>query len=199
MSEEWREVPGYEGQYEISISTKEGKCRNLNYRNTGKVRELSNNPEKREGRLYWRLILNGKMICYQAARWIALTYPELIQNEYFEGAEIDHINTDPMDNRPCNLRWVTRKENVNNPLTIVHMRNAKLTEPKEDRVARMKTIRSKGKTKPVCQYTKDNRFIQQYISIKEAAEVTGTYASLIVNCCKGRIKTTGGFIWKYAE
>ena len=34
---------------------------------------------------------------------------------------VDHINTDILDNRACNLRWVTYKENNNNPLTKEHM------------------------------------------------------------------------------
>ena len=35
---------------------------------------------------------------------------------------IDHINTIKTDNRAENLRWVTAKENMNNPLTIEKMK-----------------------------------------------------------------------------
>lgn len=108
----WRDVPGYEGLYQISIETKEGQCRSLR---RGKL--LSNRPNKRFKRIYWSLCKNGIAKKPQAAYWIAITFPDLIQNDYFEGAEIDHIDTDRLNNHPSNLRWVTRKENLNNPLT----------------------------------------------------------------------------------
>lgn len=34
--------------------------------------------------------------------------------------EVDHIDTDRLNNHIDNLRWCTRKENRNNPLTIQH-------------------------------------------------------------------------------
>ena len=107
--EEWRKVPGFD--YEISIATKEGKCRNIK---TGNI--FVNRPDKR-GRLSWSLRKRNVPHTKQAAKWIALTFPELVQNKYFKGAEIDHIDTDRLNNHPSNLRWVTHKENMNNPLT----------------------------------------------------------------------------------
>lgn len=115
---EWRKVPGFE-RYEISIKTKEGECRSLNYRRTGKTKVFSN-VKNSCGRVNWRLYKDNNGYLQQAAVWIALTYPELVENEYFEGAEIDHIDTDPLNNHPSNLRWVTRKGNQNNPLTRKH-------------------------------------------------------------------------------
>ena len=37
---------------------------------------------------------------------------------------VDHINTVKTDNRACNLRWVTYKENCNNSLTKMHQRDS---------------------------------------------------------------------------
>lgn len=36
---------------------------------------------------------------------------------YKQGLYVDHINTIRSDNRACNLRWVTPKENANNETT----------------------------------------------------------------------------------
>lgn len=110
--EEWVSVPGFDG-YRISISTKEGRCQKI-YKN-GKIREL--NQSKKNGRIFWSLTKDGVEYNWQAARWIALTFPHLVQNEYFDGAEICHEDNDSLNNNPSNLRWGTHKENMNNKLT----------------------------------------------------------------------------------
>ena len=171
--EEWKKVPGFD--YAIDVSTKEGRCKNLK---TGKV--LSNTTTGE--RFNWALWKNGKRTMHQAARWIALTFP--VQNEYFEGAVIDHINTDAMDNRPCNLRWVTPKGNQNNPLTKKH-----LSETQHNR---------KDQSKKVMQYSKDGLLLNTYQSTMEAQRQTGIPSQNISACCLGKkYKSAGGYIWKY--
>ena len=44
---------------------------------------------------------------------------------YKNGLFVDHINTIRSDNRACNLRWVTPKENSNNPLTLENKKRKK--------------------------------------------------------------------------
>lgn len=179
----WRDVPGFEGKYQINIDTPEGRCRRIS--KNGKVRELSNKPDKRDGRLNWHLSKNGKVINYQAARWIALTFPELVTNEYFEGAEIDHIDTKRMNNHPSNLRWVDRVGQMNNPLTRIHRSEALLNHP--------------GLSKWVIKLSKNNEILHFYPSVMQASRETGISQSSISLCCSGKYKSAGGYIWKYKK
>ena len=54
-------------------------------------------------------------------------------------------------------------------------------------------------TKPILQYTKDGEFIKEWTSAKEASRVLGINNSHIAACCKGKRKSSGGFVWKYSE
>lgn len=173
--EEWRNIPNTNGLYQISIGTKEGLCRSLY---NGKEKVLSN--KLRNGRVFWRI--NGKY--WQAARWIALTYPELVNNEYFEGAEIDHIDTDPNNNAPDNLRWVDRRGQMKNTLTSKHLSIA--------------NTNNKKISKEVVQLTDDGAIVGIYPSIREAERQTGYSSSSISRCCNGILyKHCGGYIWQW--
>lgn len=52
-------------------------------------------------------------------------------------------------------------------------------------------------SKPVIQYNKNGDIIFEYRSGKEAALHNNIPATCISAACKGKIKTSGGFIWKY--
>lgn len=116
----WRDIPGFENKYFIHITESLCECISKNY---GRSKALSNKPLK-SGYIMWNLSKNNIRVSHQAAVWVALTFPELVQNEYFEGAVIDHIDTNRLNNHPSNLRWVTPRENQNNPLTRKHLSTA---------------------------------------------------------------------------
>lgn len=53
------------------------------------------------------------------------------------------------------------------------------------------------KNKKVDKFTLDGNFIITYESIKQAAE--GINPSSISRCCRGKLKTAGGFVWKFNQ
>lgn len=53
--------------------------------------------------------------------------------------------------------------------------------------------------KSIYQYDKSNNLINIFESLSEASRNTGINLTCICECCKGRQKTAGGYIWKYAE
>lgn len=55
------------------------------------------------------------------------------------------------------------------------------------------------KSIPVYQYNLNGVLMCKYKSIHEAEKRTGINRKGIVNTCKGRYKTSGGFIWRYAD
>ena len=205
---EWRNVPGY-ARYAISISTKEGMCVSLDYKGKGVKRLLSNNPKK-SGRIYWSLSdENGKRVCKQAARWVAITFPELVQGEYFEGAEIDHIDGDKLNNHPSNLRWVNHKENMNNPVTVDTIRSNTLAnnpfkgKHHTEEVRKRISLAHKGKlnnpklSRIVQQFSKDGILIAEYPSVMEAMRKTGISDGNIPTSCRGKRAYAGGYVWRF--
>lgn len=190
--EEWRDVPGTDGKYQISIDTKDGRCRNTK---TGRL--LSNNANK-SGYIIWELPYNGKRVKNQAARWIALTYPELVQNEYFEGAEIDHINTIRTDNRPENLRWTDDYGQQSNPLTKKHREEGVRKFVENGGILYQQQKNRPDQSKWVIQLSLNNEILHFYPSTHQVEREKGIPATRISFCCRNH-KTAGGFKWKYAE
>ena len=58
-------------------------------------------------------------------------------------------------------------------------------------------VNTLSNNKAVLQYTKDETFVNEYISISEAGRITGVKKSNIDHVLAGRNKTAGGFVWKY--
>ncbi len=56
-----------------------------------------------------------------------------------------------------------------------------------------------GRAKPVNQYTREGKFIVSYPSLSAAARAQNCSISHIGECCREKLKTYKGFIWRYAD
>lgn len=118
--EEWREIPGTNGTYEASslgrIRSKDRLC-NVPSR-WGGIRSISY-----KGRVLvpW---LDGAgyhcvYICVDGAR-TPVGVHRLVAQAFHgepEGRHVNHISGEKLNNRPENLEWCTRSENMNHALT----------------------------------------------------------------------------------
>ena len=52
---------------------------------------------------------------------------------------------------------------------------------------------------PIRQFTKDGTFVKEWPSACEAGRQLGIFKQNICNCLKGRSKSAGGFVWRYAH
>lgn len=54
-------------------------------------------------------------------------------------------------------------------------------------------------SKPILQFTKNGELVKEYPSAKEAERQTKIHQGHISQCCKGKLKSCGGYLWKYKE
>ena len=191
-TEIWKPVVGYEGLYECSNL---GNVRSLNYRHTNTIKTLSPSINK-DGYIRVHLWKNCKGKVLAVHRLVAEAFLPNPDNK----PEIDHINTIKTDNtvflnedgsinyEKTNLRWVTKKENMNNPLTI-----------KDLSKIRIGNENAKSIYRAVLQYTKDGKLIKEWASMNSAARELKISRSGICDCCNGRnrCKSYGGYVWRY--
>lgn len=105
----------------------------------------------------------------------------------------DHISTVKVDCRLENLRWVSHKENSKNPLSLKHMseNNAKTM------LGKLGADCPNSVT--IIQLTKDGQFIRRWSAAREVERELGINHGDICSCCRGKLKSAGGFRWVYAS
>lgn len=108
--------------------------------------------------------------------------------------QVDHIDTNPSNNKLDNLRWVTSLENQRNEITLSRLRKSIIAYNKSE-AHKQDVINALGK--PILQYNRQGKFIQEFSSISEAAAILKTTATCIKRVCDGNRKYHRSWIFKY--
>lgn len=178
--EEWRDIAGYEGLYQVS--------------NMGRVRSLDRYvPHKTFGTKFCRghimathktssgylavnLCKGNKYKTFDIHRLVAIAY---IPNT--DGLpEVNHKDENKLNSNADNLEWCTGSYN-NRYGTKIERQKVKYE-------------------RPVIQFNVNGTFIKEYRSASEAERIiSGKFTGAISHCLKGKTKTAYGYIWKFKE
>ncbi len=176
MEEIWKDIPNYEGWYQVS--------------NMGRVRSVDryvnakNTVVLRKGRVLTPVeISKYYRVCLQKNRkdkWIGLIHRivwEAFNGPIPKGMQVNHINENKFDNRLSNLNLMTPKENVNWGTAIKR--------------------RVKKYQQPVIKCDEDGIELFCYFSMKDASIDMGFSDSALTSHFKYRKdKNLYGYKWK---
>nr|DAE36965.1 MAG TPA: intron associated endonuclease [Bacteriophage sp.]DAH34586.1 MAG TPA: intron associated endonuclease [Bacteriophage sp.] len=73
----------------------------------------------------------------------------------------------------------------------------KLSDECKKKLSRALSGEKNPSAKPVLQYDQEMNLLAIWRYIEEAAKATG--ANNISSCCRGKLKTSGGYVWRYLE
>ena len=177
MKEAWKDVPGYEGLYQVSnlgrVKSLPRKVRcNAGWRITKE--QILKPHQSNSGYLRVIFAKNGKLQNISIHRSVAQLF---ISNPH-NYTEVNHKDENKHNNRASNLEWCTPKHNINYGSCLAR--------------------RSKAREKPVLQLTLDNKLIKRWPSAVKC-ERLGFNRANICSCCRGKRKTAYGYKWRYAN
>ena len=180
MKEIWKDIPDYEGLYQVSNL---GEVRSLDrYETNGKTivlykGKMLNKALNHSKKAYYMVSLSkkGNVTKKYVHRLVAETF---LDNPYNYKC-INHKDENKLNNNVNNLEYCTNEYNVN-----YGTRNEKV------RISKLKSV---------LQYDLKGNFIKQWIGIKNASEILKINGSDIGECCRNKRKTAGGYIWRFKE
>lgn len=198
MSEIWKDVPGYEGLYQVSNL---GRVKRLPLGKQWPYRRTHNNIRKQHIKNgYYQVNLSKenevKWICVH--RLVALAFIPNPNNLPC----INHRDENKLNNNIENLEWCTYSYNARYGTAKQRQLQAvKHSDPNNLRVQKNLETRAKNNQpnarRAILQLNLQGEVISRFRSMSEASRITGSALSDICNCCKGKRKTSNGFKWKY--
>ena len=212
IAEIWKDVQGYEGIYQVSnFGRVKSLGRFVDRLASGhcwqKERILKPNKTK-YGYLNVILSKKGKTKTFSVHRLVAVAFIPNPENK----PQIDHINADKTNNTVNNLRWVTCKENINNPLTLVkitgknnYLYGKNLSEETKQKIRKAhlgKKIseetkeKLRGKNHPRARAIRNIDTKEIFDTVKQASKRYGVSHGAIIYAIKNNWKCAG-YHWEY--
>lgn len=179
MNEIFKDIPGYEGKYQISNY---GNVLSLNYNHTGKPKVLT--PINHHGG--YQIIHLGK----SKIRMIHTLVAEVFIPNPHEKKFVNHIDGNKKNNNVKNLEWVTFQENIS------HAIKTGLRDPHKNNHPKGKHVIN---SRHILQYSKSGKLIKEWECISDAARYIGCNPCMITNNASGRTQSAHGYIWKYPK
>ena len=181
MEEVWKDVAGYEGLYQVSNM---GRVKSFVKNKAGRILKGGGNMDG------YKIVFFGSgkdKKGFLVSRLVAQAFIPNPENKPC----VDHINTVRDDNRVENLRWVTKKENSNNPISVNNYMKSNKDKCK-GRKGRLHTS-----SRPIAQLDLKGNLIKTWDCGQQIQEETGYSSGHISECCNGKRKTFHGFKWEF--
>lgn len=176
--EEWKDIKGYEGIYQVSNLGRVKSLERIVLRNNKYDIHLKEKILYQGIRSGYKVVFfkkDGIRKSYQVHRLVAEAFIPNTDNK----KQVNHINGIKIDNNCFNLEWTTPKENIKH--------------------AYMTGLSKIKNNKKVLQFDLDMNFIKEYESLCEAERKTKVNHSNISKCCRGIFKQANGYIWRYRQ
>lgn len=176
FSNEWKDIKGYEGVYQINFDGCIRKVTQDGYRSIKPILQHS-------GYMHVGLWKNRKCKQKRVHRLVAEAFIPNPDNKPF----VNHIDENKENNHCWNLEWVTARENTNHGQCV---RKRTLSRRSDAPNAR----------KPVTMI-RDDGIRVTYSSVTAACIAVGASPrdGHISQCCKGKQNTAYGYQWEYAH
>lgn len=192
----WKPIKGFECFYEIS--------------NLGRVRSVDRIVERNGNEMFIKSKV--KRLCIKGGYYYVTLYingvckhkyiHQLVAETFIPNPQnkpcIDHINTNRLDNRIENLRWVTRKENNNNPQTLLNKKKIDKVEM-ANKIRHALTQRKRvNAPRKVNQYDANGDFVQSFPSLCYTEKALGISRHIIKYAIINH-RCINGYTFRFAD